>query len=111
MVFLDPLYLALGVFAIFVIATVITTSCIKKVRNRRRFGNRRQPTTSDVNPDAEANHHVYDGPVNLYEAKPSFEYDPDLLVILLLYTYLTSLLILFSHCQGINLLRTQGQMD
>lgn len=81
MVFLDPFYLALGVFAIFVIASLITTSCIKKIRNRRRFGNRRQPTTSEVNPDAEANNQVYNGPVNVYEAKPSFEYDPDLLVI------------------------------
>ena len=82
MVFLDPFYLALGVFAIFIFATLITSACVRKIRNRRRFSNRRQPTTSDVDPDTESNNHVYEGHVNLYEAKPSFEYDPDLLVII-----------------------------
>ena len=80
MVFLDPFYLALGAFAVFAFATLITSACIKKYRNRRRFANRRQPAINEVNPDTEASNQTYEGPVNLYEAKPNFEYDPNLLV-------------------------------
>ena len=81
MVFLDPFYLALVAFGVFVFATLITSACVRKIRNRRRFTNRRQPSTNEMGPDTEANNQNYEGPVNLYEAKTYFEYDPDLLVI------------------------------
>lgn len=74
---LDPFYLALAVFAVIVFSTLITSACIKKIRNRRWTLNRRQPTLSDV---TDENINSYDGPINIYEAKPHFEYDPDLLV-------------------------------
>lgn len=81
---LDPFYLALAVFAVFVFSTLITSACIKKIRNRRRASNRRRTPQSD---DTEENINSYDGPINIYEAKPHFEYDPDLLVILNIYFY------------------------
>jgi hypothetical protein len=78
---LDPFYLALGLFAAFIFTVLFISACIKKFRNRRRTtGNRRpfpimNPSSVD---DSEAR--TYEGPVNLYEAKANFEYDPDLLV-------------------------------
>lgn len=76
----DPFYLALGLFAVFIFTTLFISACIRKFRNRRRTVNRRpfpfmnQSTTDDT----EAR--TYTGPINLYEAKANFEYDPDLLV-------------------------------
>jgi len=77
---LDPFYLALGLFAVFIFATLFISACIRKFRNRRRTGNRR--TFPFMNPSTTEDTEVgtYDGPINLYEAKANFEYDPDLLV-------------------------------
>ena len=77
---LDPFYLALGLFAVFIFTTLFISACIRKFRNRRRTGNRR--TFPFMNPSTTEDTEVgtYDGPINLYEAKANFEYDPDLLV-------------------------------
>lgn len=78
---LDPFYLALGLFAIFIFTTLFISTCIRKYRNRRRNGNRRTfPFMNQTATTEDTESRNYDGPVNLYEAKAHFEYDPDLLV-------------------------------
>ena len=71
---LDPFYLALGVFATFVILTLTISVAVRKFKNRRHIGIERSSITE--NNDAR----IIEGPVNLYETKPIYEYDPDLLV-------------------------------
>ncbi len=108
---LDPFYLAIAAFAIFIFSTLIMSALIKKFRNRRRT---RRPSTfaaSTVPDDTEAR--TCDGPVNLYEAKATFEYDPDLLVSLTCIKWCSLLLILCtcSLYREASLLMMQGQMD
>lgn len=78
---LDPFYLALGLFALFIFVTLLVSACIRKFRNRRRTSNRR-PFAYTMNQSAaeDAEARTSNGPVNLYEAKAHFEYDPGLLV-------------------------------
>lgn len=73
---LDPFYLALGVFAAFVIFTLTISAIVRKFKNRRRIGTERPSITLSENNEAR----IIEGPVNLYETKPIYEYDPDLLV-------------------------------
>lgn len=78
---LDPFYIALGLFALFIFVTLFISACIRKFRNRRRTSNRRTfPYAMNQSAGEDAEVRNSNGPVNLYEAKAHFEYDPDLLV-------------------------------
>ena len=81
---LDPFYFAFIAFGLFVLVTITLSACIRKYRHRRHIGNRRSVFVSESVRPEEPSHletRNYDGTTaNLYEAKPNFNYDPELLV-------------------------------
>lgn len=76
---LDPFYLAIAAFAIFIFLTLLLSALIRKFKTRRRI-RRPSPFLSSTAVPEDTEARAYDEPVNLYEAKTNFEYDPDLLV-------------------------------
>ena len=80
---LDPFYFAFIAFGFFILVTIGLSACIRKYRRRNHTGSRRSIFASETVRSEEPSQletSSYDGTINLYEAKPNFNYDPELLV-------------------------------